>query len=656
MVDPIGPTMAGGTTTVSKQGYVITFFPDANNYDLIQAGKNPVYYYLPESLRVARKNGDEGDFKFSLLRFAGQGEGKDDVAGGLLSLTVTGKPDGTVLKQAMMEVEAHCANNSNGLWNSGGGKPQFQTVTCMANTVSLSGIKVTRDGFKLAQLDESGKVSVVERSNFDDQAHESLIRGGHPKGLDPNEWLWVFQGEAGGSIDPNTEQAFAAIVSRYPAEVLYKGFKDAATSPVYANSVMEVEMWTPKVSLRIEGDWESVYEHFSMDAQAHSIWWSADVKRVFDEVIKNEKIKVTITPAGNFPGADELAKYLREKSDLLVDKMTELGRNFIFQPVEEETPAESSSSDSPFSWWGGGGLSLRSREEVIKVKISYEEEMQFSHRQTTSVSSSLEGMFNEMKPGDEQKYFPVVHLDDWPAKINRVSAAYAEWPLGIYDSLSIQIGYPNDKGTLIWKSKVFTRPASGEELERWEYSTIMWDEGDVKNPPAGWEPDRTFIKRAIHFNEPDSTNEKIVMHVAEPHVQIDPEPNGTPVKDDIIEVRASSENLMHVRAMFSGRVKEDQYAELMMELVDKDGKVIEGAEPAYFYLDYGDKDLYRHWIISPAPELKRFQYTVTVVDYEEGVEWSKAYDANNNLGPRVPIPKQGDKGVTIKATKKTRRK
>ena len=68
----MGPTYAGGEQPISEGGYNLTFLPDVNNWALQSAGEAPVFYWVPNQVRMARKDGpDSGDFLFNLIRFAG---------------------------------------------------------------------------------------------------------------------------------------------------------------------------------------------------------------------------------------------------------------------------------------------------------------------------------------------------------------------------------------------------------------------------------------------------------------------------------------------------------------------------------------------------------------------------------------------------------
>src|SRR3954451_8431088 len=116
MTDAIGPVWVGGFEEihVSEAGvdYVLQFLPDKNNEALQAEGKNPVFYWLPNALRLARKQ--NGDFRLSFLHFMGVQNGQTNLgvapgqtretSGGVLSFAMTGAPPDGVLADAHAQI------------------------------------------------------------------------------------------------------------------------------------------------------------------------------------------------------------------------------------------------------------------------------------------------------------------------------------------------------------------------------------------------------------------------------------------------------------------------------------------------------------------------------------------------------------------------
>ena len=73
MTDPAGPIWSGGfeepLSARQASTYTLQFLPDKHNDLLQQEGKPPVYYWLMNGVRLARKQ--NADYKFFMLQFAG---------------------------------------------------------------------------------------------------------------------------------------------------------------------------------------------------------------------------------------------------------------------------------------------------------------------------------------------------------------------------------------------------------------------------------------------------------------------------------------------------------------------------------------------------------------------------------------------------------
>ena len=118
-------------------------------------------------------------------------------------------------------------------------------------------------------------------------------------------------------------------------------------------------------------------------------------------------------------------------------------------------------------------MALKYRRDTTNLNLDYEETQQFAYLQDHTISSSLAGMYDEMKadPEAERKYFLTVYLDDWPRKLGRVVRPVAAWDDGDVQFMSVEVGYPNTEGALNWEGHSFaaptatTAPRSGERPE-----------------------------------------------------------------------------------------------------------------------------------------------------------------------------------------------
>src|SRR4051812_5779058 len=279
----LGPTMAGGMQPIVKDGFELIYLPDVNNDALQREGKPPVFYWVPNFVRIARKGGGESsDFLFNLIRFAGVQSASTtvgatetrEVAGGVLTFTVTGAPPDRILQESQAKIIEQWNGQPDFFWGIRGRvTPVFRPAIVTSNVTSISnispvgngsgvpaasngapgsrdaGISVVREAGTTAPPAVMRMRSVPETRNF---------RG--DSNLDP--WYWNMQGQGNGSIDPSGQNAYSALVGAYPAAIMWAAFHGTA-SPVVVIQNLKLKMWSPVVEISIHGHWRKVFEHFS---------------------------------------------------------------------------------------------------------------------------------------------------------------------------------------------------------------------------------------------------------------------------------------------------------------------------------------------------------------------------------------------------------
>ena len=670
-VTAMGPTYAGGEEPLlhEETGYRLLFLPDVNNWERQRAGERPVFYWVPSQVRLARKNGpDAGDYLFNLIRFAGVqsdegtvGADEDrEVAGGVLTFTITGAPPDRVLAELQQKIVDKYESQDDYFWGIRGRKePIFRPAIITSNVTTISNVAPLPGGAMPAVAEGDGTrsrmVRFASRGNpLVPRSQRAVVRqrdARNSSNLDP--WHWQMQGEGHGSISPSAQNAYSALIGAYPTAILWEAFHGTA-SPITVNQALKLKVWSPVVELSIRGNWSRVYEHFSAAFEAHYLWASVDAKAEFNKMRINGDIEVDIKIDPTIPNGDRVLENIEKRSDLVFEKFMDEARKIIFEPPQPQVePAEASSGGG---FWGVG-LALKYRKDQTNLSLNYHEKRQIAYLQQHVVSSSLTGMFEEMQadPEAERKYFLTVYLDDWPRKLARVVKPVCNWADGAVEFLSAQVGYPNTVGEIMWEGQVFQ---DGEvEDDSWKYGVAQKNASDVENHPDGWSPDKTFIKRKVHLKEPPSAIEDPFRRIQIDHNQIDldPEPNGTLLNDNAVEVRADSAGRLAVGPVELGVVLQDstQTVEVVMDPTDDQGQSL-GREPVRFVWNYDDQDEDRIWLIYTGdPEFRAFyRYKVRVLVkgsiFEPGVEWEGPWVEAAGNGPiTVSIPQKTDPGVTV---------
>ncbi len=675
----MGPTYAGGSQPIIKDGYSILYLPDVNNRALIAAGESPVYYFIPNQVRMARKEGpDKGDYLFNMLRFAGTGGegvigGGGDVAGGVLTFSVTGDLPAKTREQAEKQITEQVMGSTDTFWGAAGSrKPAlFRPAIIAASTTSVSNVAPTPRGFPALAVGTRGASGSDLTYTGAPPAPGRRTRDGDPaadgnttpptsdNNLDP--WYWLMQGQGSGSSDPSGTHAFSGLLGTYPASICWAAFQGTA-SPLIVMQNYKLKVWSPVVTIKITGIWKSVYNHLSFAASGRYLWASADVKAEFNKMKKDGTITVETLVDTTLPDADKIAERLQERTDLVFSKFMEQAQKVIFDPPQPQVEAAQASSGGITPW--GVGVALKVRRDETQLNLNYEETSQFAYLQDHTISSSLAGMFDEMKadPEAERKYFQTVYLDDWPRRLARVVRPVAAWGDKSVEFLSVQVGYPNTRGDINWEGHSFSGNDGNDGT--WKFQTAQKQSSDVSNAPAGWTPDMTWVKRKVHLAEPPSDIEDPYhrIQIERNVIDLDAGPNGTLLNDTTLEVRADSAGRLAVGPIQLGVMMTDasQVVEAIFEATDEDGNPA-GMAPVRFRWNYRDVDQDRTWaIFTGDPAFRpfyRYQVSVTVKGtlFEPGRAWSGDWVRTNGNGPIiVDIPRPDQPGVTVRSVPEDR--
>jgi len=461
------------------------------------------------------------------------------------------------------------------------------------------------------------------------------------------------------------------VIGPIPSEIVWAGFH-GTYSPLFVTQNLVMPMWSQLMRVKITGSWERIFQHFSAHVNARYLWFSADIKAEFNNLRVKGDIKVEVDIDGTMPGAQEMEKMINQRIDLIVQQFTEQAKKVIFDPPPPQVePAQASSSGGGIfgALFGyGAGVALKFRRDETQLNLNYEETRYFRYNQPHTISSSLEGFYNEIKndPKAEGKYFQRLVLGELSRKLFRIVKPVVNWPDKARGwagepvaFVSAQVGYPDSGGTIGWKPATFQKSDSPDLTFRPVW--IQWRKGEVANPPAAWEPDATYMKRKIHLLEPPTESEYPFFHidVEQNVIDLDPGPNGTLSNDNIMEARADSAGTLDVGPMALG-VELQSTAEIVEVEMRAKGQRADGKNRAdkvtRFRFMSADQMEPRFWrIYTGQADFKTdYQYRVHVTVRgtlsTKGQAWSGPWvDAIGNGALMVNVPMVDDPGVTKRA-------
>ncbi len=714
MTDPIGPLFAAGNEIITTGGYQIVFLPDVHNEQLQNEGKPPTFYWLPNTVRLATKQ--NGDFKFHFTHFYGKRgtgttigvAGDDEVAGGLLSFSTTCSFPPEVMAEAQRIMTERAQGSQQPFWRllRGAVTPNFRPAPIVSNWTSITNLAPLPDGSVPSpssapngsqptpvpggptpvsegsagpnpgsppggaagppsrELMTRGLRSLTTTLAPRGSQHRGVVtRDGAKRRSNLDQWFFQVQGQGSGSINPNAENAYSALVGSLPGALVWAGFH-GSSSTINVWQTMKLKVWTPQIHLKVEAEWKKVQDHFSANAKFGGWFYDADVKAEFNSLQSSGAIKVTMEIDQTIPGADKIAEQLQKRSDLVYTSFMDLAKKMIFdaQPFTEK-PAEASKGGM-FGW--GGGVALKFRRDTVELKSVYEETRQIAYLQDYPISGQLDGIAEAIKAdaANEKKYFTNIYLEDWERKLVRNVKPVVNWPdpatkwIGEPVAfLDVQIGYPNTKGELQWDGHIFqsTEPASAV----WTFAAAQKPTSDVANPPPGWEPDKAFIKRTVQLQEPPSPAQFPFarVQIETNTVELDPGPRGSLSSDLNEDIRVDNVGMLRLGPIFLNGELENSKQRIEVEF-KATGNTLAGQERESVVHSWGfnDQEEPRFWMVFTGDPtyIPKYQYRVRCFQkgtmFSKGEAWEGPWQDGGGSGPAmISIPMKTDAGVVVRA-------
>jgi len=637
-MEAVGPVFAAGFQSITSSGHVIIYLPDLHNDELQRMGKAPVYWWLPNDVRLARKDGDKGDYKFSFIHFEGLrgaettvGVKEDtEIAGGLLGFSTTSAPPAKVLEESQNQLLAIMSGKDDRFWGwRTKVAPQFRPAPIVSNVTSLTNLAPGADGSVPAAAVPPGGARALVGAPAVRSGPPIMVARTMPRAVQVRDaqrasnldlWYVNLQGQGSGSVSPLAENAYSGLVGSMPAALIWSSFH-GGTGGLSVWQKLKMKTWSPVIRLVIEGEWDKIQEHMSAAFSAKWAFVSAEASAEFNKLRESGDIKVTVEVDTTLPNADKIQEEISKRSDLITQEFMKMAQKTIFDPAP------------------------------------YEETKQFAYLQDYPISGQLSGMYDEIKadPTAEKRYFTTLYLSEWERKVHRVVKPVVNFPDPARQwvgepvaFLSTQIGYPTTGGAIEWSGHVFQRTDPAEAY--WICDFEQKRKEDVQNPPEGWEPDRTYLKRRVHFAEPPSElqNPFVRMQVEKNVVDLDPGDNGVLSNDVNLEVRVDNVGMLNVGPISLGVELENakQTVEVTMQAL---GKTAEGRErPQVKYLwQYADQaDPRVLMVFTGQPDfVPAYRYKVRVIVkgslFSKGMEWEGDWVSAAGNGPIiVTVPTQ----------------
>lgn len=455
---------AGTVEVVTKEqngsDYAILFAPDPNNNELREAGLPMQFYYYPKVPRLAKHS--DGRFKFSMQIFKGTAdegtvigaEGLEEEAGAFTSLTSTIDIPEDVLKKAIDQLQEKLVKQF-GTYEEG-----LRGLFNIGNK-----LKLTPANIRPIQLTENTITMHVIGED-----------SGKPFG-GSNPWTHNIQGGGEGQTSGLGENAFSMLMGRNTASLL-KASLEAGSNNLVVENLIKYKAYMPSLIIKTTVKGEKVQNYFSSKYSGGDLIpldWENEYESLKTEGHIESEIfcDETITDEDKKKLADSLLEKQREEAFKALQKC-------IFEPADKEyepakDPENRTKGKKRFLFWTYGGykshaLSLKTGHE--ERNLDYTDEVKFSgvYELSSKISGTLDPLIDARK-GDNQllsQYIQEVRLDEDFSKLHIVAMLAGELAESsskiLYSpvkKVSIEVGYPDSKGNVVWKSSARMIPSDG---------------------------------------------------------------------------------------------------------------------------------------------------------------------------------------------------
>ncbi|WP_316632783.1 hypothetical protein [uncultured Flavobacterium sp.] len=435
--------------------FTVVFSPDPNNMLLRDAGLPMQFYYFPKNPRLAKY--PDGRFKFSMQVFKGEGdsstvigaEGLEEEAGAYTTFTSTiDLPEG-LLKKAIDKLKDRLHTSFNN-------QRQSQLFGLFSFTKG-----VDRD------FDETNVRPIMLTENMISMQIVGEKSPNNPFG-GTNPWTFNVQGEGAGTTFGLGENALSILMGRYSASVV-KNALEAGTNNLNVSNQIKYKAYMPTTTIKTTIDVKKVHTYFS--AKANVSWSFVDVnwESEYEKILTQGGIVTEIITDNQFSNEER-----KKVEEALLTKQREFALGMVQKqifdaPEKQFTPATTPEKPSGFFrfLFGGGsvGVSLKSGTQIRQVQ--FVDEIKFSAIEV--MDSTICGTLTPLtlKSGDAakedlKKYISEAPLDEDFSKVQVIASLNGGLIKMDKDNdivndspvsqVSIEVGYPDSTGNLIWKS------------------------------------------------------------------------------------------------------------------------------------------------------------------------------------------------------------
>ncbi|MGB6518334.1 MAG: hypothetical protein WBE79_07520 [Candidatus Cybelea sp.] len=543
-----GPDFITITVDDATSGtYNLEVFPDANNPQL-KANQLPMqFYYMPQSLYLAKKQ-DSDDFDFSVTIFKGLMTSEDtlnstntasvggeiDAGGAFVTFSTTMAVPSSVLSAALAQIKAgqvasvpaniadHCRVDASDP------APLLGCVPIAANEVTIEVPQLPGSpppaSTTPAAATASGSTPTSGASTTTPAAGSTTATAAAPAAAanSGNPWFISAQGMGHGSIDASSVSSFLVTCGQDAAGAI-AGSLQAGMSPFTVHYNLTLMFYMNACQIQMHVDVDKVFTQLSAAAEAKFMYVQADLSANYQSSITNGGITTIINENGVAVDAD-LKKMIDTQVGDMQTKAWDLVKNEIFnwQP-KPDTPATASTGAC-----GGAAVSLKVNYQMHAVHF----DQSWTLNDTVTRLQTASGTLTELEPAIKanlNKYLAIVDIGQFFQKLQIAATPNIDFSgTAISDpitSASIEVSYPEADNTGNVPTNADGTPVLRTLGEGFHYtpgninqsapiSLASWSKNnptDIINisflrllkSPANWNADQVTITKKLEYDPDD---------------------------------------------------------------------------------------------------------------------------------------------------------
>jgi hypothetical protein len=498
LLAPLGPLFGPNSVIITVNDetgrrFQLQVYPDANNPALRAAGLQKHFYYVPQTVFLAKKETAPTDFDFGMTIFKG---------------LITG--EGTLGASPAGDQEI------------GGGFCVFKTTFAIPESVIAGAVQQLRQQDPGQPIPILGLIPIVSN---DVTIEVPPLQGG------PNVPMFInAQGTGKGSIDATGNSSFLVTMNEFAAGAVGGALKQGK-SPFTVHYNLKEQFWIGECDASVHVNIDKVFDQFSAALSAGGFLGidNISLSAAYQSCITHGGIStdIKVNNAVLSP-EDPLKKMIDAQVEDMRKQAFDLAKHEIFDFTPTADPPATADRGFFSQVFGGASVSMKANFQHRGLHF----DQTFTVSGSLAAYSTISGDLSDLEPeirAHLDKYLAIVEIDEFFKKVQVAATNNVVFSEVLADgtdlrdpikSVQIEVGYPDFNHPLGANGQidpqfraeglhytVGNRNSRASEIAQWtrDNPTDVINISFLKlaGPVAGFDPDEVVVRKTIAFDPLD---------------------------------------------------------------------------------------------------------------------------------------------------------